>query len=394
MTGSLQKRGMVSAGACFLCELAAVGIGAGTNSLYTAPICGELGISRTAYAFSITLMYLVNMAVYCLFPVLLRKVPLRGIFALGFLSETAAFLLYASARSLGVLYLAAALLGAGLVFLGAVPITAVVSGWFPTRQGTVLGIVLAGSGIGGAVLIPVVGSFMNASGWRAAFLLSAGIIALVAVPCLCLLREAKPQKAGPTEKRPSPLRLPGMPPTLCYAFLTGFSIQPIYLSIAAHLAEKQIDALQAAQVLSVICLVSLGAKVLLGGLSDRKGPVWVLFLSHAGFLCAAVSLVFLTKLLFLPELFFGIGCTPLTLVLPLLCARLFREHAGTALSLCMAAQTAGIASGILLAGGLYDAFGSYDLAFLLLGGINLAALFLMLHTYRKNTGSVPANLTK
>ena len=54
----------------------------------------------------------------------------------------------------------------------------------------------------------------------------------------------------------------------------------------------------------------------------------------------------------------------------------------------MAFQTAGIALGILLTGRLYDMLSSYNGAFLLLGGVNLAAfaivsaLFLIHHHRR------------
>lgn len=386
--GKLSRAAVLAGIGCFLCELAAVGIGAGTNSLYTAPVCGELGISRTAYSVSITVMYLMNMAVYCLFPLILKKIPLRGVFCLGLVCETAAFLTYSQARSLQVLYLAAALLGAGLVFLGAVPITAVVNYWFPGREGTMLGVVLAGSGIGGAVLIPVIGGLMEAFGWRVAFLISAGVMAVIAVPCLLFIksgpsRKAPGREAGRKEGTFAIVRRPGMAMTMGYAFLVGFSIQPTYLSIAAHLAERQIGTQAAAQVLSMICLVSLAGKVALGNISDRWGPVPVLAASHIAFLGAALSLVFFTDYLILPEVFFGIGSTPLTLVLPILCTHMFRERSDAALSLCMASQTAGIALGVLLVGFLFDRMGSYDGAFLLLGAVNLTAFFLMVFTYQK-----------
>lgn len=376
------KKGLLAVAACFLCELTAVGIGAGTNSLYTAPICQDLEISRTAYSVSTALIYLVNMAVYFSFPLLLRRIPLRGIFLLGFGAEAAAFLLYSQAGNVGVLCVSASLLGIGLVFLGAVPITTVVTSWFPQRAGTMLGIVLAGSGIGGAVLIPGVGIVMEQFGWRNAFLVSAGLVTFTAVLCLAFL-QANPQNKPPAEKEPrisllSSLRIPGISWALVYGFLAGFSIQPTYLSIAAHLAEQGISSQKASQVLGAICLVSLIAKVILGAVSDRFGPLPVLACSHGGFVLAAVALVFFPQVFLPTEVFFGFGSLPLSLVLPILTNWLFHEKSSQALSLCMAAQTAGISVGILMAGGAFDLFGGYEEIFLFLGAVNFLAFLALL----------------
>lgn len=371
------KKGFSAAAGCFLCELVAVGVGAGTNSLYTAPICNDLGISRTGYSFSVTVIYLVNMLVYMIFPVLMKRVPLRGIFALGLLSETAAFLIYSRVSSAATLYLGAAFLGAGLVLLGSVPITAVIKSWYPDRQGSAFGIVLSGSGIGGAALIPLAGMLMDAYGWRTAAMCSAGLMVLAAVPCLLTVRENK--QAG-KEDRPESQGINGrglLALLLIYSFLTGASIQPTYLSIAAHLSEYGVSAKGASTVLSVICLCSLFVKILLGVVSDRFGPYPVAACSHIGFILAILTLVFFTDCLPAFELFFAFGCVPLALVLPLLSSCFFNKSAARALSLCMAFQTAGIALGILLTGRLYDMLSSYNGAFLLLGGVNLAAFVLV-----------------
>lgn len=372
------KRKLSVAG-CFLCELVAVGVGAGTNSLYTAPICDDLGISRTSYSVSVTVIYLVNMLVYLMFPLILNRISLRAVFAMGISCEALAFLIYSRVDSAAVLYLAAAFLGAGLVLLGAVPITAVVKSWYPNRQGSVLGIVLSGSGIGGALLIPLAGVLIDAYGWRTAAVCSAGLMAAVAIPCLLAVRE-NPQAppAGRTGRGSHEVRDRGLLAILlAYAFLTGFSIQPTYLSIAAHLSEYGISAQGASGVLSLICLFSLFAKILLGAVSDRFGPYPAAVCSHVGFALAALTLVFLTHNLYAFEVFFAFGSVPLALLLPLLSSHFFEEASARVLSFCMALQTAGIALGILLTGRMYDAFSSYDAAFLVLGAVNLTAFLLL-----------------
>lgn len=393
----MNKRLLAAAG-CFLCELVAVGVGAGTNSLYTAPVCSDLGISRTGYSVSVTVIYLVNMLIYMLFPLLMKRVPLRGIFAVGLLCEMTAFLIYSQIRSAATLYLAAAFLGAGLALLGTVPITAVIKSWYPDRQGSVLGIVLSGSGIGGAALIPLAGILMNSHGWRAAALGSAGLMAIVATPCLLTVKENKQagkhegQKDGCVEPERFPFADRGLlTALLIYAFLTGASIQPTYLSIAAHLSEHGINTQNASAVLSVICFCALFVKVLLGAVSDRFGPYPAAACSHIGFILSAVTLVFFTGWLPIFEILFAFGSVPLALMLPLLSSHFFHKSPSRVLSLCMAFQTAGISLGILLTGKLYDMFSSYDPAFLLLGGVNFAAFILIsvLFLIHQHKRSVP-----
>lgn len=373
-----KRRIAVIVAACFFCELTAVGVGAGTNSLYTAPICEDLGISRTVYSVSTSLMYLVNMIAYFSFPFLLCRIPIRGIFAIGFVAEAMAFILYSFSKDVMMLYSASSLLGAGLVFLGAVPITAVISSWFPNRQGTMLGVVFAGSGIGGALLIPAVGSLMQYFNWRIAFLFSAALVGVSAIFCVTFVQKNNQKETTNAALQKgslgSFLQMRGAKALLVYGFLVGFSIQPTYLSIAAHLSADGITTQKASQVLGIICLVSLVIKVVLGAISDRFGPISVLLISHGAFFLVEILLVFFTKELFLIELCFGIGCTPLSLVLPIVARWLFQEKSGQALSLSMATQTAGIALGILLTGWMFDTFGGYEESFLMLAVVNVVGL--------------------
>lgn len=379
-----------------MCELVAVGVGAGTNSLYTAPVCSDLGISRTSYSFSVTVIYLVNMLIYMIFPLILRRVPLKAIFAMGLFSEAAAFLIYSRVNSIAALYLAAAFLGAGLVLLGSVPITTVIKSWYPDRQGAVFGIVLSGSGVGGAVLIPLMGALMDVYGWRTAALSSAGLMVLVAVPCLLTVRENR-QAVGVEKSESGHTDLGKLASSdkgqlailLVYAFLTGASIQPTYLSIAAHLSGYGVSAKSASVVLSAICFFSLLAKALLGALSDRFGPYPAAVCSHVGFMLAILTMVFFTGWLPAFEVFFAFGSVPLALILPLLSSYLFDKASAQVLSLCMALQTSGIAIGILLTGRLYDLASSYNTAFLLLGGVNFAAFILvsvlfLIHSHKRS----------
>ena len=76
----------------------------------------------------------------------------KKIFTLGALFEAGAFAMYASSTNIYMFYLGSVLMGIGLMYLGAIPLSLVITNWFIEKKGTVLGFVFAGSGIGGTIL--------------------------------------------------------------------------------------------------------------------------------------------------------------------------------------------------------------------------------------------------
>src|SRR5690349_11441249 len=84
------------------------------------------------------------------------------------------------------------LAGIGLTPLRANMQSVVVTNWFVRRRGLAVGIVASGVGLGVTVVAPLTQWVIDQASWRAAFLVLAGLFALVVAPLNAFLQRARP----------------------------------------------------------------------------------------------------------------------------------------------------------------------------------------------------------
>ncbi|WP_371297976.1 MFS transporter [Paraeggerthella sp.] len=83
-------------------------------------------------------------------------------------------------------------------------VSVVISNWFTLKRGLAVSIALSGSGLGGVVLSPATSAMIEASGWRAAFLLLAvGVLRGCAAACAGDVQHAPERQGhGPLRRGP------------------------------------------------------------------------------------------------------------------------------------------------------------------------------------------------
>jgi len=72
----------------------------------------------------------------------------------------------------------------------------ILSNWFEKKRGFVIGIAIAFSGIGGAIMNPIIASIILSHGWRFAYIANAIIAGVVVLPFLIFVIRAKPSDMG------------------------------------------------------------------------------------------------------------------------------------------------------------------------------------------------------
>ena len=135
---------------CFLMEFLCLGFCSSNQGLFTKPVTSALGIDRLAYSYWSSIRYAVQVLVALSFGTMVNRFGFRKMVFAGLSAMIGATLLRAFGSTLAAFYIAGALHGAGIVFVGGTMASTIVRRWFKQDIGKYTGIVMAANGIGGA----------------------------------------------------------------------------------------------------------------------------------------------------------------------------------------------------------------------------------------------------
>ncbi|MCI7402569.1 MAG: MFS transporter [Pyramidobacter sp.] len=370
----------------------AMGLGNAPNGQYLAPVTRQFGLSRADFSLTFSMRYLFTTIFNLLWLKIFTKIGIRRTVGAGFLFLAAAFFIFSSSSTLPGFYAGGILQGTALALCTSASCSYLVDNWFTERKGTVLGIVFAASGIGGALGNVLVARWIAQNGWRFSYRLTSFLILGIGLGLTLFVRvRRRPENAALQEARAEPsdagpslaeLRRTGRFYALfAIVFVLGWLCNPVYTIAPAHLVDRGFDPVFAGQMTGLMFIVLGAAKVLWGALYDRFGlrPVFLtscacgvaalLTLSRASGELSAVAFAVLL----------GFAMPVETIMVPLLVTNLLGARAYTAMiGVFFALMSAGIAVGNPLINFGYSLAGSYSPVLILYAGLFAlcAALYL------------------
>lgn len=176
----------------FICYV----IKANCAPLFVTPITEELGITKTAYTQTNTVMTITMMICSLFIGKVYKKVPVKYALSACVAITSICYVLMSFSTELWQLYVLSAIQGIGWAGATTLPTTIMVSNWFgPKVKGTALSIAMLGSGAGALVWIKLITAVIDASGWRMGFIAMAIVNALV-IPVALLLVVSMPEDKG------------------------------------------------------------------------------------------------------------------------------------------------------------------------------------------------------
>lgn len=384
----------------FLMLFTCLGFCSSNKGLYLGAITETLGIERSLFSLNDTFRFGISALVNLFFGALVAKFGVRKLVGFGFVSLIASVCIYAYATNIFVFYLGGSLLGIGLAFTTTAMASILVKRWFTGNTGTVLGVVLAANGLGGAVAAQIVTPiiYSGAYGYRKAYTLVAIILAVVGVLAVIFLREKPKNHQGAlitkNQKKPRGGGWTGMPfrdcirrpyfiPSCIGIFLTGMVLSGINGVGSTHLKDSGLATGFVSNALSIHSLVLLVAKMLAGVLYDRKGLRVMLTLCNG---VGALSMVCLalvdnTTLGLCLAMIWAVTSSlslPMeTIGVTLVAGDLYGNMAfDRMLGIMLALNHAGYAVGALVVNAFFDLLGSYK--YVMMGfGILLLAVTVM-----------------
>jgi MFS family permease len=293
---------------------------------------------------------------------------------------------------------------------------------FQDRLGLSIGIISAGVGVGMTLVVPLTQWLIDEVGWRGAYRVLGVICFLWITPAsIWLMRqknqgrtpESKVAGQGPkleNRKNPRPdtsgtanmtlreaMRTQPFWLLIAAYFFGNVSSQTLHVHQVAYLVDHGLAALVAASVVGVVGLSSIVGKTGGGWLSDRIDREFVYLAGIAILVCAAFALLGIGTTAavwqaYAYALLLGLGYSVTAAITPAMVADRFSgPHFGSIVGVGLMANAAGSAVGPWLAGRLYDASGSYAVAFTITaisGGVAGVAAW-RAWALRKKSGSKP-----
>ncbi len=375
------------------------------HSLFVLPVTEALGFERGEFTLTFTLVGLSAAASSAwVGRILSRSRHLKRSLTLFILLAGLAFASFSFARATWQFYLIAILLGPGFVGSSNLAGSLLVNHWFIDRRGFALGVVAAGSGIGTALLSPVISGVISGWGWQAGYWLSSGLILTVCLPLTWRFAVRSPEEKGlgPLVRRqsdaaaevetvggagsiaaeaPAGLMLSELKvmPAFWMFFMTMFFLCVVIggsqLTIAAYMLELGYSAQFSALMFSVQALGMLIGKLSLGAIFDRFGTkrgiligITALMVTMLGYLNASAVVVAVGA-----SVLVGMAASMSTVGNAYLTGSFFgSKDFGNVYGLVNITMMTGATTGPLVTNLIYDQTGSYAFAwvgFLVLTGL-------------------------
>ena len=402
---------------CFLMEFVCLGFCSSNVGLYTVPVTSALGIDRLAYTYWNSIRYVVQVFVALYFGTLINHFGIKKMVIVGLCALIGATVLRAMGTNVLHFYLAGALHGLGIVFVGGTMAGTIVRRWFKQDIGKYTGFVMSANGIGGAFAAQIISPIINNGetfGYRKAYLLSAAIALAISVVILIFLRDKPsegPVVAGKQEKKPNEALWIGIEyevvkkkayfyTAAALIFLTGISLQSIGSITIVYMTDLGISSTFIATTATVSYLVLTFAKILAGTAYDKWGLRAALLICQVSALLTFVLHGLLTNTTM--GLIMAMSATiasslalPLeTVMIPLLTNDLFGSASyNKVLGIFMAMNSLGLCLGSPLGELMRKITGDYRFSFWFFSIVLIAVIFIfqcVLHTAQKEKEAILA----
>jgi sugar phosphate permease len=381
--------------------------------LLVEPLTEEFGWSRAAVSIGFSLRTEVGGIAAPLVGVLVDRVGVRRLTAVGIVIVAIGFVLLSRVQSLPGFYAAILIIAVGMSATGGANAATIIAKWFRRYRGRALGLMTFGGGLGGLAAI-VFAKLIDEFGWRDA-LVAVGILQLILCVPLALSLRDRPEDlglrvdgdeaedatlaspAGPLPVAASRFELTGAEALRSTLFwkvaltfaLSNFATTAIIVHQIPFLVE-QVGATKAfaAASVTIMTAISLPARLAFGTAADRYSKA---LLTAVALVCTASGLALFSTVHETWQLayvlpFFGIGFGAAVPLRAAMQAEYFGLKAfGAIQGMLFTASTAGAFCGPLLAGFLYDSTSDYRPAFLMLAVGPLIGLPLILSTRSKST---------
>jgi MFS family permease len=369
--------------AAFLNLFFAVGLVFYGLPVFYTSLVDSLHFTRSQVAQGMFLGFVIVAPAFGFMGALIDRVGARRVLRVGIVMVALPLVLMAWMTRLWEYYALCIVEVVGYVLAGPISNQVLVSNWFRVKRGRAMGYAYLGLGFGG-VAAPVLAAYLiRWLGWRWAFAIIGALIGVVLFPIAQWLTRSAPGEMGliadgvaptsavageaPASSVPlgAAVRTANFWLILVGSTLTIGAIGTVIQQFVLFLRDTGYTTVQASHVSSGLLFAGLVGRVAVGYLVDRYNKKNIMALFYL-LLALAIPLLFLARqpaALWAFALIFGFAMGADYLLIPIVTAECFGLGAlGKLLSLIIMADSLGQFFGPVLAGRIFEATHSYDLA--------------------------------
>jgi MFS family permease len=393
--------------ACFVIALYTGGVIVYGFTAIFEPLANEFGWSYTHISFAASLRGL-EMGILAPFIGILvdRWGPKRLILS-GTIITSLGLMLLSRTDSLAMFYVAFIIVAIGMSTCSSTVLMTAVANWFRSKIGIATGVMVCGYGFSG-LLVPVMVRLIDIYEWRIAIAILAAGMLVICLPLSLLVRH-KPEQYGyvpdgekdnivssnsqndPTQAEDADVKAKQAVKTSTFWHIAlALTCQTTMLSavithVMPYLGSIGIARATAGLVAGAIPLTSISGRLGLGWLGDRLDKRRVAAAAFAmislGLLCFGFASAGETWLLVPFLILFGVGYGGNNTLRASLIREFFgRSNFGTIHGFMIGMMMSGMIAGPLLAGHVFDRWGTYEVTWFVFAGLAVAALIMIATT--------------
>lgn len=354
-----------------------VGLTQNVAGVYFDPIASSMNIGRGPVSFSLTIYVMLSAIGSLLFKKIFDRLGgeltvkigaillLSGTFLLGFSGNLLSLYLFNIIRGIG----------GGLIHL--VTASLFINNWFEKRNGLMVSIAMAFSGVAGALFSPLLSMFIGNYSWKITYMINAALMLVLLIPLLFFRITYHPEDSGLTpygqgEKKAEENREESDDRTdpvsdvllYIYAIIVGFSTC-VPQFFPGHASVLNYSASFGSLLISLSMITNIISKVILGSMVDKIGSRKAVMITSFIVLFGSVMML-KNVMLYLAALLFGFCFAGSTVGLTSISRQQYSQKEYLIkYPILSFVSTVVNAVGSPLVGFIYDTGNSYSLAFII-----------------------------
>lgn len=362
-----------------------------SHSIFLTPVTKALGFTATQFSLVFTIVAIATAIMSPIMGKIIRKYDVRYIMALCGAVVSISFAAFGLARKLWQFYLLSAVLGAFATGITQIPISYIITNWFPSKKkGVATGIAFSGGNLGAFCTILTISNLMPKIGYEKCYFLLGGVMLVVTVLVSLFVIKEKPSDLGQKPYGEEELKVVNKKSNASeeltgYTFkeakgtklfwvyilaiiLLGVVFAGVQMHIPSYMQSIGHSAAFASTVTSIVSIMGIVSNVLIGMLLEKaglkKGMSIIGIAMIASIVCLLLGKTVLFAILF--AVIFGAFVAIAAMGPSYLTSEIFgKKDYGTILGTVIMFFQFGGAVGPTLSGFIYDTTGAYKITWII-----------------------------